>query len=267
MKPTFQIQSFRPSKMNAPEKDQLTDRLYTLHQQIFSGVSKAEFRKYVVEPDSRHTHIRLYTDREGNDAGYLSFQVFETGPGRRDPLVVRTEVGFLPNYRRYNITLPTLVRSALKFQLATFMRKGYFLATPVHPTPYRIGLAQLPEVWPHPEKETPAKIQRTIELLKSTMELERAENSGELSCKVGWQVKESQILKDRIQSSKDPATRFYLSQNPNYSDGNGMLMVVPLTFKTYYSGLLGLIKKRVNRRVSWRKVSISIPVPRIPQRA
>lgn len=253
--------------MKITEKDQLTDRLYAIHEQIFSGVSKEDFRKYVIEPDSRFTRIRLYTDPQGNDAGYLSFQVFEASRKRRDPLVIRTEVGFLPNYRRYNITLPTLVRSALAFQLSTLMRKGYFVATPVHPTPYRLGLAQLPEVWPHPEKPMPEKIRNVIGSLKAALDLHQVENGGEFSCQVGWKVKESQILKDRIQSRKDPVTRFYLSQNPDYSEGNGMLMVVPLTFKTYYSGLLGLVKKRINRRVSWRKVSICVPLLRILHRA
>ena len=262
MKSPFQIEAVKPIQLTEKEKHELTDRLYKIHEEIFHGVSKAAFRKYVIEPDSKLTKIRIYRDVGGNDAGYLSFQVFETGPRRMDPFVVRTEVGFLPQYRRYNLTLPTLIRSAIAFQLKQLGRKGYFLATPVHPTPYRIGINQLPEVWPHPERETPQHIRETLGTLREALGIRPVPGGGEFACQVGWQVRESQILKDRIMRRTDPITQFYLRQNPDYSEGNGMLMLVPLTLKTYMSGLGGLFRKRFRRSVQWKTLTLRVPVPR-----
>ena len=244
MKPTFHTDTLYPAKMSNTDKNHLTDRLFTIHKEIFEGVSKEQFRKYVIEPDSRLTRIRVYKDREGNEVGYLSFQVFETGKRRRDPLVVRTEVGFLPNFRRYNITLPTLIKDAVKYQLSTLGRKAYFLATPVHPTPYRLGLAQLPEVWPRPDQPTPESIQAVFNQLTNALKIQKSETGSRFTCKVGWKVKESQVLKDRIMSRKDPVTRFYLEHNPDYTEGNGLLMLVPLTFQTYFKGFQGLARKK-----------------------
>ncbi|MCB9232165.1 MAG: hypothetical protein H6581_10905 [Bacteroidia bacterium] len=262
MKSPFNIQIIHPATLSNPEKADLTDRLYLIHQQIFQGVSKADFRKYVIEPNSKLTRIRLYQDQEGNDAGYMSFQVFETGKSRRDPYVIRTEVGFLPNYRRYNLTLPTLIKNAFAFQLRHPGRKAYFLATPVHPTPYRLGLAQLPEVWPHPEKQMPAKIKSTFDFLKERLHIQSAETGSEFTCKVGWQVKESQVLADRIASRKDPWIQYYLQHNPDYAKGNGMLMLVPLTAKTYLKGFAGLLQKKLQRAIEWKSLTVKIPVPR-----
>lgn len=253
MKPNFQIQTIYPSKMNEAQRTALTDRLFAIHKEIFSGVSKKDFRKYVIEPDSRLTRIRVYSNPEGEEVGYLSFQVFETGKRRRDPLVVRTEVGFLPNFRRYNITLPTLIKDAVKYQIANLGRTAYFLATPVHPTPYRLGLAQLPEVWPRQNTPTPLKIKQVFSLLADSLNIQKADTGSEFACKVGWQVKESQVLQDRIMTRKDPATRFYLEHNPNYSQGNGLMMLVPLTFRTYFKGFMGIWEKKMKRSNSFVK--------------
>ena len=39
----------RPHALSAEERRQLTDDLYAVHQQIFDGVERESFAKYVVE--------------------------------------------------------------------------------------------------------------------------------------------------------------------------------------------------------------------------
>ena len=41
-----------------------------------------------------------------------------------------------------------------------------------------------------------------------------------------------------------------------------MLMLVPLTLKTYMSGLGGLFCKRFRRSVQWKTLTLRVPVPR-----
>lgn len=44
-----------PKQLTVDERQQLTDALYTVHCQIFDGVDKASFAKYIVESKAQQT--------------------------------------------------------------------------------------------------------------------------------------------------------------------------------------------------------------------
>src|SRR5690348_7983421 len=66
-----------PSELTAEQRQRLIDDLYLIHCQIFDGVEKASFAKYVVESKANSTSILLHKNAAGQVVGYHAVHVFE----------------------------------------------------------------------------------------------------------------------------------------------------------------------------------------------
>ncbi len=216
-----------PARMSPEARQALSQRLFAIHSQIFDGVSPDAFHRYVVEPATRRTKIYLLTNGAGQDVGYLTFQQFDVQPSRRKHTVFRTEVGMLPAYRGKNTAMRVLSREITLQYFRSGFRRSWFLATPIHPNPYCVIVNQGLRIWPRPEKKTPAPVRRIMNQLSQALDL-KAVDAHPYRRQVGWRVKLTPFEIERVRQRTDPASQFYLSQNPQFDQGDGMLILVPI---------------------------------------
>lgn len=249
MKKLKTSKSINLKKLSSTAKDELLQNMYAAHSQIFDGVDRETFRRYVLEADALINKAWLFRNLDGETVGYITFQVFKTDE-QKNVRVIRTQVGMLKEYRGSNQTLKILARESTRFYLKNFFRKMYFVATPVHPNPYCVAARQMYSMYPHPHRPTPGKIQSLMDQISRSLHLgEEEENS--LIKKVGWVVKDRSEQRRRILESKDEFVRYYLSQNPDYTEGKGMLMLVPICIMNGVWTLKSLFSRKLRRsRVS-----------------
>jgi hypothetical protein len=70
--------------------------------------------------------------------------------------------------------------------------------------------------------------------------LKQAEERNPLIRKVGWITKTTDREKDYWQSSINPHIRFYIDTNPKFSEGNGLLTLIPVTITNAVLSLFGI---------------------------
>ena len=244
---TYTSQTFLPAKMSSGEKAKLNDRLFHVHSQIFTGLSEQEFKACVLERDNYLTRIHIYTDRQGKDVGYLFFLAFETGPGRKDPLVTRFKVGLLPEARKNNLTFAKMVQDAVRFRLRHPFRSIYLLNPCSHPATYLLGAKRIPEVWPHPDRKTPAHILSLMEQLVKRLDIEPTEGGDVFSCKSLVKVKESKAFRKSTWDREDVFTQYFLQKNPNYDQGNSLLMLIPYSYHNVFMGLFRSLNRKIQK--------------------
>lgn len=218
-----------PSRMSASERATLGAALYAVHQQIFDGVSKASFVKYVVDSRAEHTWIALYRGEAGQIVGYFALHVFERVVGGRPAAVIRGEAGFLEEYRGGNVTARFGLARVLRYAMANPRRTLYYMGSLVHPSSY-LQIARLnDQVWPGVGAPPAGDVSALMAELAGSFGLERVgEEASGLVYKVGWCTRESAEARARWQRSENPAVRFFLQANPGYSEGHGLLTLVPL---------------------------------------
>ena len=263
MKKVYLSSPIQPKKMTNAERRGLSDRLFSIHSAIFSGVSREQFVKYVVNPATRKTKIYFLLDREGRDVGYITFQQFETLVDRRRQFVYRTEVGILPHFRGNNVSMRLMSREITKSYIASCFRKSYFLATPIHPNPYCAAYNSGVKLFPSPDRETPTHVLSIMDKLSEALNIAKVGIHSRFEKKVGWIVSESAERRSRVAQRTDVASRFYLRQNPEYFKGNGMMILVPVDplqgLRVLGTFLKRMVRKRFqpNDRVSVALVSQS----------
>lgn len=234
--------------MTLAARTELSNRLYAIHSKIFDGVDKEQFIRYVIEPATRTTKIYVIQNSALDDVGYLTFQKFEAKVDGRRRFIYRTEVGMLPAYRGNNTAIKILPWEITKAYIKSGFRKSYFLATPIHPNPYCVIYNHGLSVYPNPDRETPAPIISLMDQLSDALQIDRVGVHSRFEKKVGWIVRENPGKRAQIASRTDAASQFYLSQNPEYFKGHGMMMLVPVHPGQGGALLFGLIRRSLRRK-------------------
>lgn len=210
-------------------REDLARELYAVHAQIFSGLDYEGFRSYVVERGAWRTWIYVKHNAAGLLVGYTAMHAFRlTIEGKRST-VVRMEAGTLPAHRGRDITMVYGVLRLLRIWLNHPWRRTCLFAALTHPSSYTFLAHYAPVIWPHVERQDiPEGVMKEMEALAGSFHLERVDPANPLVRRVDWVTMESEEDRQRWRSSRRADTRFYIANNPGYTQGHGMLTYIPI---------------------------------------
>ena len=203
-----------------------------MHSEIFDGVERESFARYVVDSKAEHTWIQVHKNEAGEIVGYFAFHIFERQLGGVPTAVFRAEAGTLREYRGGNVNARFGLSLALRYMLKNPGRKLYYLGSLVHPSSYSQFAKYCGEVWPRQEVQTPPELQFFMEELAAEFGLEKVDPARPLVRKVGWRTRETEAEREYWQHCDKPAARYFVEANPGYVEGHGLVTVVPTTAAT-----------------------------------
>lgn len=218
-----------PKTLSSEERGQLIDALYAVHNQIFDGVERESFAKYVVESKADHTWIQVHKDEAGAIVGYFAFHIFEKQFNGETTAVFRAEAGLLRAYRGGNTNSRFGLAVALRYMLKHPGRKIFYLGSLVHPSSYSLFTKYCGDVWPRRGLETPPELLGFMDELANEFGLERVTPANPLVRHVGWKTRETETEREYWQSCDKPDARYFMESNPGYVEGHGLVTVVPVS--------------------------------------
>jgi hypothetical protein len=233
-----------PRRLTSQAKTAFIDRLYHLHSQIFSGVSRETFVQYVVEAPARLTKIRLYKNAAQEAVGYCAVHFFDQHMGRRPLTVMRAEGGLLQAYRGGNITLQFAFQEACKYRIAHPWAHLVYLGTFVHPGVFHMCLRFFHEIYPNDHSPTPASVRSLMLALVEAYGVPSVAGQQALVRNVGWITHETAQEKAMWASDPDPAVQLYIRCNPGYGKGYGLTTFIPLSFTNLCLSLARYLRRR-----------------------
>jgi len=218
-----------PKSLSLDARKQLTDALYAVHQQIFDGVERESFAKYVVESKAEQTWIQVHKNEAGDIVGYFAMHVFEKPLNGVTTAVFRAEAGSLRAYRGANTNTRFGFSLVLKYLMRHPGRPTYYMGSLVHPSSYSLLAKYCDEVWPRREQPVPPELLAFMDGLATEFGLPRVDAAAPLLRQVGWRTRESEVEQDYWRQCDKPAARFFMESNPGYVDGHGLVTLVPAT--------------------------------------
>jgi hypothetical protein len=236
-----------PKSLSPEERGKLTDALYEVHRQIFDGVERESFAKYVVESKAEHTWIQVHKNEAGEIVGYFALHVFEKELGGVPTSVLRAEAGSLRAYRGGNANARWGLTMGLRYLLRNPGRRAFYLGSLVHPSSYSLFAKYFGEVWPRREAVVPPELLAFMDELATGFGLEKVDLANPLVRHVGWRTRETEMEMEReywLHCDK-PAARFFVEANPGYVEGHGLVTVVPITM----SNVLDMIRSMGQRKL------------------
>lgn len=245
-----------PKLITASDRLRLIDALYNTHNQIFDGVDKDEFTKYVIDSKANQTQILIQKHQE-NIVGYGAIHFYKFDTIEERIAVVRMEVGFLPAYRRGNNHYHVFaLAQTMKFLLKNTDRKLYFLGSLVHPSSY-VSLTNLTKaVWPRYDQLMPSEsIALIVSRLSEIFDFKHVQPSNPHVVKVGWKTRETAATKLPEYKLKE-AARFYIQQNPEYTEGHGLITIIPLNAKVLTDIGVALFQRKRRLKINQLRQNI-----------
>lgn len=108
------------------------------------------------------------------------------------------------------------------------------------------------KVYPDRHLEIPTDALRLMTQLALQFGLPAVEEGNPLVRKVGWITLATRQEQDFWRSTPNPYVRFYVEANPQFSEGNGLLTLIPLTLSNTLLSLFGVglhgLKKKLRAR-------------------
>lgn len=222
----------------------MSNQLYSVHQKIFAGVSAKEFHRHVIEPPSEATSIQLYCAADQSVIGYCAVHRYRRQIHGRHAIVIRAEAGLLPEYRGRGATYGFGIVRALIEKLSQPFTRVYYLGTLVHPSSYHLFCKYFRRVYPHPDIETPADIQEIARQLIESFPDPAVLPEDPFVRDVGWVTIESPQEKHLNERLDPPDVQFFKSRNPGFSQGHGLVVLIPITFLNLKGALLSRLYER-----------------------
>jgi hypothetical protein len=234
-----------PAVLNDEQKSMFIDKLYDLHQKIFDGVERDTFIAYVVASPAEWTRIRIYKNTQNDWVGYCAVHRFHKQVENRKLVIFRAEAGILRLYRGRRMTLWFGFTEAIKYRLRHPFKSIYYFGSFVHPSVLYMFARYMHKLYPLPDVAIPEKIKRLMLKLGDIFYLEPIEGQHEFVRNVGWITLESKDDREFWQHHQNATVKFYIRTNPDYVNGNGLLILMPLTFSNIFLSLFRFLIDKI----------------------
>jgi CRP-like cAMP-binding protein len=235
-----------PKTLSEAELDALSDRLYAVHNEIFDGLSRGDFARYVVRSQAEHTRIQVSYGPGDELAGYIAMHSFRRSFRGEPCTVLRAEAGLRRAYRGDGGPGAFFAKELVKARLE---QTGalYYLGCLVHPSSYTALAHGSQVIWPAPGAATPEDIQTFMLSLGDEFHLPRVDAERPLVREVGWITRDSEVEREYWLNCQITAPRFFVEQNPGFVQGHGLLTLMPLDFNNLGRSLVSWGSGRVQR--------------------
>lgn len=247
-------QTIDPSTLTGEQRARLADQLYSVHQQVFKGLDREGFDRYVVSSRAEATRIFVYRNQQEECVGYFGVHRFRKMVEGHALVVFRAEVGLLPEYRQSDANTTLWLVEAAKYKLSHLTQPVYFLYAPVSPSFYAMIARYTHRLYPKHDEAMPEHLERLVLCLAQEFALAQADKHHPLVRQVGWSTQALGREKHFWEQSPNPHVRFYIETNPRFSEGTGLLTIIPVTLPNLLVSLLQctfhVLRKKLRRFVA-----------------
>lgn len=239
-----------PAHMAPEAKDRFAREIYAVHNRIFEGVPFDRFLTHVVDPPAQQTAIQVFYDENGRLVGYCAFHRYARKVQGQPTIVLRAEAGLLPEYRGRAVAHWFGMLGALREKIRHPFTRVVYFGTLVHPSSYRFFCKYFPQVYPRHDTETPAEIASLAEQVADSFQDPPVDPDNPLVRDVGWVTIQTLESPGFISAAGLEDARFFEARNPGYSQGHGLVVIVPVTMGNVGRAIAGRLREVV---IGWAR--------------
>jgi len=251
-----------PAELSPTQRAALTDELHVVQQEVFDGVDREAFRKYVVESSAARNWIQVYREASGRAVGYMALHRFDRELDGRPCAIFRAEAGTLRSWRGRTPLGGMMARVLLRHQVVHPRTPRFYLGSLVHPSSYHAFARFAARIYPGRDG-TPPRLHALLTELGDAFGLAPVDPSRPLVRRVGWITRDTEVERDYWQRCDKPTVRFFVEANPGYVEGHGLLTLVPFDLASGVVSVWRFIRGRIRRRLTAASVHLRrLPLPK-----
>jgi len=249
MKKGLQTDSYNLSAISATQQALIIDRFIGIHQQIFSNADYQIYKKQIIETRADNITLHIYKNKQGKDVGFCILYRYIIREGKHSIIVFRSDAGLITKYRHKLSTLSIGLLYVLKYKLFHPLKKMIYCESFVHPSSYHLLHKYYPIVYPSPNRDTPENIKELRKTLRHYFNLKPALCGSDLCAFSGWitiDADQELMEKKKLQYSD---VEFFHENNPKFSEGDGLIVLIPVKISYIIKSLLTLVYTRFRKSI------------------
>lgn len=233
-------------RLSSQERHLLSQQLYPLQEQLFTGVDYEAFRRYVVDSTAWRTWIYLQHSEQGELVGYLAMHTFRRVIDGKRRQIFRMETGKLAAFRGQDLTILRALGRMLLQSVSGLRYESFFFACMVYPASYAMAAKYAPRIWPTLRQLTPPDKQALIFELAASFHLSSVRPEAPYVRHVGWITRENGP-QPRWNAAVNPHAVYFIEENPAFSQGHGLLALMPASLTDICRAVVRLLIGRSKR--------------------
>ncbi|OQS12095.1 hypothetical protein B0T37_06330 [Chromobacterium violaceum] len=237
-----------PARLPDHEREQLARELFQVHDAIFAGTDLPAFINLVMFPPAEHSSLLLHRDENGRLVGYCTMHRFRRQIGGRTCSVLRVQSGLYKEFRGKNSNITFLMSQVMYHWLQHPLRPLYFFGVMLHPSSYAVLHRFSHRFWPAPGQDDHHPLAAKAYELFASFNITPVSPDRPFIANLGILTREGKDDHQIWQNSTKPSDRFFLSVNPGYRQGDGLLALVPLSPVAVGHALARWLKMRKQKR-------------------
>lgn len=234
-------EQFRSESLTPPQRAALFDRLYAVYCETMRGHTREQFERHLLSAGD--LRLTLYYGAFGDFAGfaYIAIQCVEH---ERKTVASFCAGGFFRHGYHGGVSGMLFgLREALRFKLRRPRTALGYLSRTSSPAAYRLFATTMPRVYPSRVRQTPAAIEALVRTIGERRNYVRVGDDP-------WVVRSDAIPRDAsrlFELGDDADVRFCVQRNPRFTEGEALLIWIPLNAATIVGGLYRQVRLRLGR--------------------
>lgn len=243
MKITERVTDF--VQLSADQKHLFFQQLWSFDQQIFPNSQIESLYQFVYDLEAVSVQVVQYF-HQNILVGQNIISIIKLHLNRQPIFVVMSRAGFLPQYRRRNMSLRSAIRIAFQHRIRHPSIPLWFVTTLMQPKVYSLFASRTVSFFPRQGKKMSHDHLKVLEMIMSRKPLVEKRDTEVFThyCDVP-KVTPEQLI--RLRHKYDSHHQFFLQHVPDYFDGMGMMCICQLDLKTIAETTFNLA---LGRRVS-----------------
>jgi CRP-like cAMP-binding protein len=238
-----------PKIMNEADRSRLADELADLYAEVYDGATRDDVLRTIFETKSEFTTVLVHRSDEGTVVGYFAIHFHERLFRGVQTVVIRSSVATRRAYRGNNSNITWAMGVLLNYWLAHPGRPIYGMGAMAHPSSYLHVVRYVDEFWPRPNEPVPPDILAFMHELGDEFQMRMIDPDRPLVRYARLITKETEVERNYWLHCDKPAARFFVSANPTYGQGNGLLTLFPIS-----ATMLGHLAARIAREGAQKKL-------------
>lgn len=205
-------------------------------------LSEKEFYFYYRYDKPERVRI-TFINYNNETVGFISVSEYKKKLLNKEHIICRVAVGLLPEYRKGNFPVGKLCSRIMWYKLSHPFCTMYLTGYLANPLMYGMICKYTHQVYPKYNQRVNDKI--------SALRLAVLKNAGMIKkeimpfvLKIHFKVCLGYEDKMRIQSSSDKNVLYYLEKNPGYTEQNGLMVILPVSWLNIAATLYKACMKR-----------------------
>lgn len=230
------------SKLPAESKHTYFQQMWEFDRKIFPNSSIEQVYEYMHDADAVAIPVVQFF-HNNQLVGQNIIRILKLEHNQRPILIFNSRAGFLPEYRRRNMTLNSAIKVAMQYQIRFASMPMWFVTTLTQPKVYTLFASRSVKFYPRQGVAMPEEYVDVLNVFKARQHnvQHRAEDIFVHPCDLP-KVTPEQLI--RLRNKSDEHIQFFMQHVPDYFDGMGMMCICKLNVGTIFEATMNIAMGR-----------------------